>query len=302
MEYKQLGNSYLEVSKISFGCMSLDPSKNNDHLLRSAVDMGINLFDTADLYDKGKNEKAVGKALKAKRSQIYLATKVGNQWRKDGSGWDWNPNKTYLIKAVEDSLRRLQTDYIDLYQLHGGTIDDPFEEALEAFEVLKAQGKILHYGISTIRPNVIHRWLEKSSLTSIMMQYSLLDRRPEEQCLNWAQNKQVGILARGSLVKGLLAGKPPANYLNHSEKEVADVQEVLKHLSTNRTAAQTTLRFVFRHPAVTTATVGIRTHDQLKEAIETFSRPDLNDDEYGTLQCVLNPDRYTTHLINLSSA
>ena len=277
--------------------MSLDLSQKNDRLLHQAVDLGINLFDTADLYDKGYNEKVVGKALKNLRPQVYLATKVGNQWRKDGSGWDWNPSKDHIVRSVEDSLSRLQTDYIDLYQLHGGTIEDPFEESLEAFELLKEQGKILNYGISSIRPNVIHRWLEKSNLTSIMMQYSLLDRRPEEQCLEWAKNKKVGILARGSLAKGLLAGKPPAHYLSSSDQEVANAQHVVRSLSNDKRPAQTALRFALRHPAVTTVTVGIRTPNQLKEAIESFEQPDLTNEEYTELQKVLGTGKYTKHLV-----
>jgi aryl-alcohol dehydrogenase-like predicted oxidoreductase len=87
--------------------------------------------------------------------KVIIATKVGNQWRADGSGWDWNPNKDYIISAVEQSLKRLQTDYIDLYQLHGGTMEDPIDETIEAFEQLQKQGKIRYYGISSIRPTVI---------------------------------------------------------------------------------------------------------------------------------------------------
>src|SRR6476469_6939113 len=102
MEYQQLGNSELNISRIGFGCMSLKPGQSNiSFLLERAVAGGINLFDTADLYDKGLNEAAVGKALKPFRSQVLLATKVGNQWRKDGSGWDWNPRKSYILQAVE---------------------------------------------------------------------------------------------------------------------------------------------------------------------------------------------------------
>ena len=90
-------------------------------------------FDTADLYDKGVNEEIVGEVLKEKRQDVIIATKVGNQWRDDGSGWEWNPTKSYIKSAVHQSLRRLQTDYIDLYQLHGGTIDDPMDETIQAF-------------------------------------------------------------------------------------------------------------------------------------------------------------------------
>ena len=143
MEYQQLGNSELQISRIGFGCMSLKPGQSNiQELLQSAVNAGITYFDTADLYDRGMNEQAVGAALKPFRKRVILATKVGNQWRPDGSGWDWNPSRDYILKAAEESLKRLQTDYIDLYQLHGGTIDDPIDETIDGFETLKQQGKI----------------------------------------------------------------------------------------------------------------------------------------------------------------
>src|SRR3954471_12962537 len=156
MNYKQLATSDLKISTISFGCMSLKNDQDeNERILHRAVDYGINYFDTADLYDKGMNETGVGKALKSKRDKLILATKVGNQWRADGSGWDWNPRKEYILTSVEGSLERLQTDRIDLYQLHGGTLDDNIDETIEAFELLVQQGKIRYYGISSIRPNVI---------------------------------------------------------------------------------------------------------------------------------------------------
>lgn len=156
MQYSTLGNSSIKVSRIGFGCMSLhEDSPANRHLLQEALDHGINYFDTADLYDKGINEKLLGSIITNKREQLVVATKVGNEWREDGKGWDWNPRKAYILSAVESSLRRLGTDYIDLYQLHGGTIEDPIDETIEAFEILVAEGKIRCYGISSMRPNVI---------------------------------------------------------------------------------------------------------------------------------------------------
>lgn len=108
--------------------MSLGRHQNeNAERIQQAFDNGINFFDTADLYDRGWNEESVGKAVKDFRKEIMLATKVGNQWKAGGAGWVWNPTKEYILQAVEDSLRRLQTDYIELYQLHGGTIDDPID-------------------------------------------------------------------------------------------------------------------------------------------------------------------------------
>ncbi|MEM9858106.1 MAG: aldo/keto reductase [Bacteroidota bacterium] len=297
MEYKYLGKSDLKVSKIAFGCMSLDLSLNNQKLINEAIDYGINLFDTADLYDKGENEKAVGRVLRPIRSQICLATKVGNQWRSDGSGWDWNPSKGYIIQAVESSLKRLQTDYIDLYQLHGGTIEDPFDETLEAFEILKNQGKILHYGISSIRLNVIHRWLEGSNMSSIMTQYSLLDRRPEEQHLNWVMQKDVGILARGSLAKGLLALKPPKAYLNWTAPDIKTAQDALSLMSNKRINVHTAIRYVLKQPAITSAVVGIRTIAQLKDVTSVFDSPKLSESEYEYLRTIIGPNHYTDHLV-----
>ncbi len=296
MEYKHLGTSDLNISRIGFGCMSLQThSPNNERLLKMAYDSGINFFDTADLYDKGENERIVGKALKEVRDKIHIGTKVGNQWRKDGNSWDWNPSKAYILQAVDESLLRLQTDYIDLYQLHGGTIEDPFDETLEAFELLKEQGKIRHYGISSIRPNVIQRWLDHSGLVSNMMQYSLLDRRPEEQCLDRAKAKSVGILTRGNLAKGLLANKPASGYLNYNESEVEQMGLLVHELSQQRTPTHTSLRFVLGHPAVSSAVVGIRTEQQLMDAVKTFSTPNLTDDEYQRLTSVLSPNQYSDH-------
>lgn len=265
MEKRVLGNSSMKVSVLGFGCMSLKPNAiGNERILLEAVDLGINFFDTADLYDKGLNEALVGRSLKAHRSSLILATKVGNQWREDGSGWDWNPRKAYILNAVENSLRRLQTDYIDLYQLHGGTIQDPIDETIEAFELLKQQGKIRAYGISSIRPNVIEQWLERSQLASIMMQYSILDRRPEEDCLAMIEKKHRSVIARGALAQGLLIDKPARDYLGYSAQEVEEIQDQLRPLGIDLTTIA--LQYVWKNPVVSTAVVGIRTMEQLRKA------------------------------------
>ena len=178
MEYAKLGKSDLQVSRIGFGCMSLGGNeKQNQTLIAKALELGINYFDTADLYEDGENETKLGKLLKLNRSKIILASKVGNQKLANGN-IIWNASKAYILKAVDASLNRLQTDYLDLYQLHGGMIEDHIDETIEAFELLKQQGKIRYYGISSIRPNVIREYVTKSNIVSVMMQYSLLDRRP----------------------------------------------------------------------------------------------------------------------------
>ena len=251
MEYKQLGKSELQMSTIGLGCMSLSASKEQEAkaIIDQAIELGINYFDTADLYDKGKNEEMLGKVLKGKRDKVIIATKVGNQWKADGTGWDWNPHKDYILKAVESSLQRLQTDHIDLYQLHGGTIDDPIDETIEAFELLKKQGKIRYYGISSIRPNVIREYVKRSSIVSVMMQYSLADRRPEESVFDLLQKNDIGVLARGSLAQGLLVNKPAKEYLGHTPEAISAAAQLVQGIAvTNQTAAQTALLFVLQQP------------------------------------------------------
>lgn len=296
MEYRSLGSSDLKVSTIGFGCMSLSPNteKENIDLIHQASESGINYFDTADLYDKGLNEMIVGKAIKEKRNQTILASKVGNQWRKDGSGWDWNPRKTYILQAAEDSLKRLQTDYIDLYQLHGGTIEDPIDETIEAFEQLKQQGKIRHYGISSIRPNVIQEYIKRSAIVSVMTQYSIADRRPEEETLDMLHKHNISVLVRGALAQGLLVNKPAKEYLNYSKEEIIRMQNAVRESSGNdRIPAQTAIQYVLHHPAVASAVTGIRNQQQLKEAI-TPGTP-LSKEAYHLLQQAVRPNIYEQH-------
>ncbi|CAL1520456.1 aldo/keto reductase [Chitinophaga sp. MM2321] len=298
MQYQLLGKSTLRVSEITFGCMSLgNDDTGNAQLIHHAIEKGINCFDTADLYNQGQNEITVGKALKGKRQDVVIATKVGNQWREDGSGWDWNPTKKYILASVEESLQRLQTDYIDLYQLHGGTINDPIDDTIAAFETLQQQGKIRYYGISSIRPDVIRTYVQRANIVSVMMQYSLLDRRPEETCFSLLAENGIGVLARGPVAKGLLVSKPPVAYLNYNPEEVATAAAAVQRLSvTGRDAAQTALRFVLQQPAVTTAVVGMRTMQQLEDAIGAVQAPALTAADLQQLQAALPINKYEQHL------
>ena len=285
MTYQLLGKSSLLISKIGFGCMSLQPTQQDfPFLIDQAIDNGINFFDTADLYDAGQNEINIGKAVRAKRNKLIIATKVGNQLRTDGTGWDWNPRKKYIIAAAEQSLRRLQTDYIDLYQLHGGTIEDPIDETIEAFELLQEQGKIRYYGISSIRPNVIHEYVQRSNIVSVMMQYSLADRRPEETCLALLKKNNIGVLARGTVAGGLLAGKTAAPYLGFSETEIMTVSKAVQAATPpNSKAAATAIRFVLQQPAISSAVVGIRTEAQLKEVLQAIGDSEISATAFNAL-------------------
>ncbi|WP_262246295.1 aldo/keto reductase [Parapedobacter soli] len=272
---KQLGKSDLWVTPVSVGCMSLgENAAVYTDLLRRAVDAGINFFDTADLYNKGLNELYVGEALKPVRKDVIIATKVGNQWRPDGSGWDWNPSKAYILKHIDQSLKRLKTDYIDLYQLHGGTIDDPIDEIIEAFERIKEQGKIRWYGISSIRPNVIREYIKRAHIVSVMTQYSLLDHRPEEATLDLLHENGVSVICRGTVAQGMLIGKPATNYLQYTDGEVARAAKTVAKVAERLglTPLDVALAYVLGHPAVATVALGIRTTAQLDEAIDVLQR------------------------------
>lgn len=296
MKYQILGKSSLHISKIGFGCMSLKPEqKDFNEIIDAAIDNGINYFDTADLYDKGLNETLLGKAFKGKRDKVIIASKAGNQWRADGSGWDWNPRKDYILKCADQSLKRLQVDYIDLFQSHGGTMEDDIEETIEAYEILVKQGKIRYYGLSSIRPNVIREFVKKSNMVSVMTQYSLLDRRPEESTLQLLHENNIGVLVRGSVASGLLIDKPAKAYLNFSESQVAAAAKAIESVSSSeRNPAQTAIQYVLKNPAVTAAVVGIRTMEQLKEAVGAIDKP-LTEEEIKVLKESVPVNFYEQH-------
>lgn len=297
MKYNFLVKTGFKISEVSFGCMSLKSSgTENDNIVNKAIDSGITLFDTADLYEKGENERLLGQALKAKRNDIYISTKVGNQWRKDGSGWDWNPRKSYILTAIDESLKRLQTDYIDMYLLHGGTMEDPMDETIEAFERLVDMGKIRSYGLSSIRPNVIKEYVKRSNIVAVMTQYSLLDRRPEEETLDLLLQNEIGVLARGAMAGGLLVNKPASDYIGISEDEVKLILEKLsKAIPEGKTQSEIILRYVIDNPAITTAVVGIRTMQQLEDAIAGGNADALTTSQWQQLQQLWPGITYKEH-------
>lgn len=287
---------------VGLGCMSLGTDRSGaERILRKAVDLGVTLFDTADLYDHGANEEIVGEALHSVRSTVIIATKVGNRWRPDGSGWDWDPSEKYILSQARESLRRLRTDYIDLYQLHGGTLDDPVQETARTFEKLTRDGVIRAWGISSIRPNVVRRYAALASsgiagLASEMVQYSILDRRPEEQILSTAAGAGFGVLVRGAVAGGLLAGKPRSGYLGLSASEVQAAQEALRALvAPNSTAAQTAIRFVLDHEAVTAVVAGASSVAQVEANVAAADAPPLGESDRQALRNAVRQLVYDSH-------
>lgn len=269
MQTLKLPGTEIEISRIGLGCMSLKGDFTHDQtIISGALEGGINFLDTADLYQKGLNEEMVGAAIAGKRNEVVLATKVGNELNPDGQGWSWNPRKEYILKAVEKSLKRLKTDFIDLYQLHGGTIEDPLEETFEAFEMLKTQGKIRAFGISSIRPNVIRRVMDIHPPATIMMQYSPLDRRPEETVFPLLEKTNTRILVRGSFAKGLLIDKPEADFLNYNPEQVKEIKERIKSFGFSSEAFL--IRFGLAQPVVASLIIGASSVDQVEKMLRGY--------------------------------
>lgn len=268
-------------------------------IIEQALDRGINHFDTADLYDFGQNESIVGKAIKANRDNVVLTSKVGNHFNPKDKTTFWDPSKKHIEAAIKDTLHRLQTDYLDFYLLHGGTIDDPIDETIEAFENLKKAGLIRAYGISSIRPNVIREYIKKSSIDVVMMQYSLLDRRPEE-LLNELRDNDISVFARGPLAKGMLSKqgldvaqqKLKDNYLQYNLDELISTIKSIQNTSPDITS--TALHYTLQNPVVASAVFGASSIQQLNKNISSFTRSDMTQDEY--LACKRNTKQFNYHL------
>lgn len=302
MNKNQLGQSDLYVSEIGFGTMSLPQNASEAiRLIHEAMDRGVNFIDTADVYNYGKIEEVVGKALKGKRDNVILASKGGNHWQPDKEGWYWDPSKDYIKEAFKNSLKRLNTDYLDLYQLHGGTMDDPIDNTIEAFEELKKEGLVRQYGISSIRPNVIREYVNRSSIVSVMMQYSLLDRRPEESILDLLEKNNISVIARGPVAKGILSeeGKNKVSqngYLDYSQTELQSlIDKMVVSRNHQRLLSQTAIRYALKPKVVATAIPGASRIDQLVDNINTVTTPDLSKQEIHTLTSLTKANRYLKH-------
>lgn len=303
MKKRKLGNSDLWVTELGLGCMSIGTDeKTAREIIETALDEGINYFDTADLYDFGENEKIVGSALKHVRENVILASKVGNRWNQDKKGWSWDPSKSYIKEAVKQSLKRLDTDYIDLYQLHGGTIEDRVEETIEAFEELKSEGYIRYYGISSIRPNVIREYVKKSHIVSVMMQYSILDRRPEEEVLPLLHEHGVSVVTRGPLAKGLLTDKmlekvSQKGYQDYSQEELLTVLPALKDkLAVDRSFTEIALQYNLAHPAVASVIAGASSPEQVRANAHAINSPSLTEEEIALIKTISKAALYKEHL------
>lgn len=306
MKKRQLGTSDLYVSEIGLGCMSLGTDQlKAESVINAALEEGINYFDTADLYDFGENEEIVGQTLKNVRDQVIIATKAGNRWTEAKDSWTWDPSKEYIKEAVKQSLKRLNTDYIDLYQLHGGTIEDNIEQTIEAFEELKTEGFIRHYGISSIRPNVIREYIDKSNIVSVMMQYSILDRRAEEEAIPLLQENRISVVTRGTVAKGLLSDRmlnkasqsiKKNGYLDYSFDELQEILPALKEkLASSRSLADVAIQYNLAQPAVASVVAGASSPEQIKENARAANSQPLTEEEIELIRSLTKASKYDQH-------
>lgn len=243
-------------------------SPDFNRIIDKAIAGGCTQFDTADLYENGANEAALGRALKGRRESVQLFSKVGNRMRADQSGWEWCADPHYIRQQIELSLQRLQTDYLDMYFLHGGTLEDPMQEVVACFEKLKQEGKIKAYGLSSIRPNVIERYTALGNFELVMTQLSLLDQRPLEQTLPLLQARKIPVIARGVLASGRLVNKPASAYLSHTEEQMQAIfTELQQQFPTASARYAYALDWVLQQPAVASCVLGIRTEEQLQMAL-----------------------------------
>ncbi|WP_078391816.1 aldo/keto reductase [Shouchella patagoniensis] len=303
MKNRQIGKSDIYVSELGLGAMSFgNDQKQINHIINEALDLGINYVDTADLYAFGENEQRLGEAIKGKRNQFIIASKAGNRFTKGKDEWEWDPSKKHIKEAIKGSLKRLQLDYLDLYQLHGGTIDDPIDETIEAFEELKKEGLIREYGISSIRPNVIRKYVEQSSIVSVMMQYSILDRRPEEY-FQFLSEHNISVVTRGSIAKGILSQRSLQSlsvakdgYLTYTIREIEQLRDVLlqtygKEYSLTKIA----LDYCLSHTPVASVVAGASSIEQLRQNANAVTEPPISEDVLKNVARIAKQSFYEQH-------
>ncbi|MEV4156943.1 aldo/keto reductase [Nocardia salmonicida] len=287
MTLRHLGRTGVLVSPLTLGAMNFGAWANPDHddaatIIHRALDAGINVVDTADVYSQGENEQIVGKALRGRRDDVVLASKFHGQIGTDPNSR--GNSRRWIIRAVEDSLRRLGTDHLDLYQVHRPDPDVPLEETLRALDDLVRAGKIRYYGTTTFEPHqlVEAQWVaqDRNLARPVTEQppYSILARGAERATLPIAERHGLGVLTWSPLAGGWLSGRYRAGEtaaessrlarqphrhdpeLVANQRKRAAAEELAKLADeAGLSLVHLSLAFVLQHPAVSTVIIGPRT-------------------------------------------
>ena len=309
MQYRTLGRTGIQVSPYALGAMMFGAMGNPDHdeavrMVHRALDAGINLVDTADMYSRGESEEIVGKALQGRRDDVVLATKfhlpMGEDPNRRGNSRRW------VMTAVEDSLRRLQTDHIDLYQVHRPDPATDVEETLSALTDLVRSGKVRAIGTSSFPASdmVEAQWVsERRGLERFRVEqptYSILTRSIEREVLPVAQRYGMGTIVYSPLAQGMLTGRVrrgqetdlrrAARFRHLSDERRIDAVEQLVPVAAGAGIPLTHLAMAFAiaHPGVTSALIGPRTTAQLDDLLAGVDVV-LTDDVLDAIDAIVPP-------------
>ncbi len=324
MKYRKLGKTGFEVSEVSLGTWQIGASwgsvseQDAVKLLETAIDNGINFFDTADVYGDGRSERLIAEVLGKRREKVYVATKAGRRLQPHtADGY----NKKNLTAFVERSLTNLKRDALDLVQLHCPPTDVYYRpEVFEALDALKQAGKLLHYGVSVEKIEEAIKATEFPGIATVQIIFNIFRQRPKELFFSLAQKRDVGILVRLPLASGLLGGKitkqtqfasdDHRSYNRHGEQfdrgetfsgvdlDVAldAVEKVRKIVPANVNMASFALRWILEHPEVSCVIPGARNEHQVLENIKAAGLPELAPSQMESLtQLYQNQIRALVH-------
>jgi aryl-alcohol dehydrogenase-like predicted oxidoreductase len=312
IEKRILGKSGIEVTKIGLGLWAIGgdewgevEDRESLDVISAALDMGINFFDTADVYGTGHSEELLGKAMQGRRDKFIVATKIGWVGFDGDKGVSAYDTVDKLIAGVETNLQRLDTDYVDVIQSHIDFREPNMEVFIEGFQKLQAQGKVRAYGVSTSDFEYLQAFNADNQASTLQIDYSILNRTPEAEIFPYTIEKDLGVLVRGPLAMGILTGKFTAettfgegdfrqSWIEDEEKhqtfldDLAKVEK-LKALADGRTLAQLAIQFVMAHPAVTVAIPGAKRVSQLEENLKAALLPDLTAEELQLIDQITPP-------------
>jgi aryl-alcohol dehydrogenase-like predicted oxidoreductase len=315
LRFRTLGKSNLNITEIGFGLWAAGGDQwgaTDDQQVFDAIDyaldQGMNFYDTADVYGGGHSEELLGKAMQGRRDKFIVATKIG--WREfDGDkGQSAYTTVEKFIAGVESNLKRLETDYIDAMQSHIDFRDPTMEIFVEGFQKLQQQGKIRAYGLSTSNFEYIKAFNADGGCASLQIDYSILNRSAEEEIFPYCQKNNIGVIVRGGLAMGILAGKftpetrfPEGDFRrrwheNPDEYEIflndLKIVEQLRELVTpERSLAHLALQFVLHHPAVTSVIPGIKGVAQAEKNIAAGLLPPLSAEELAFIDNLVAPGK-----------